>query len=203
MPPVIYQARSARMGTLAALLAVGVMSVACKDDATAPQKMVATNTTLSANATITSALAGTTFNFANGAGVMAPELANQNLALTFGGDAVAPTASLVFTSTSGAPIATVTTRLTFGSCIFAVTATTGTVPASMQVGQTVVVNPCNFNIGTAGTVANGVAQSRSIALLLGAASSANATVTVAVSPGGQLTLNGRAVGTVTLVPVTG
>jgi hypothetical protein len=60
-----------------------------------------------------------------------------------------------------------------------------------------------MNVNTAGAVANGVATSRSVALVLGAASSAGASVTVGVNAGGQLTLNGNIVATVVLTPVSG
>jgi hypothetical protein len=73
----------------------------------------------------------------------------------------------------------------------------------MRVGQVITVDPCNINVNTKGATANGVATSRAIALVLGAASSSGATITVGVNPGGQLTLNGNLAGTVTLVPVTG
>lgn len=73
----------------------------------------------------------------------------------------------------------------------------------MALGKTVTVNPCDLSVRTSGAVANGQATSRSVALLLGAASSAGATVTVAVSASGQLTLNGNAAGLVQLVPISG
>jgi hypothetical protein len=47
------------------------------------------------------------------------------------------------------------------------------------------------------------AEQRSVALLLGSAASSGAPVTVDVNPGGQLTINGKAAGTVTIEFVTG
>lgn len=120
------------------------------------------------------------------------------------------TTTVAFTSTGttpafsiASPSGTATGVTTFGSCIFAITASTFPTGHALAQGQTVVVNPCNLNVGTAGAVANGVAQSRSIALILGAAASANQSVSVGVNPGGQLTVNGNIVGTVTLTPVSG
>lgn len=106
-----------------------------------------------------------------------------------------------FSIASGGNTATGTTQ--FGSCIFVVTASTFPAGSRLALGNTVVVNPCNINVNTAGQQATGVAATRSVALLLGSAASAGASITVAVNPGGQLTLNGVSVGTVTLVPVTG
>lgn len=118
--------------------------------------------------------------------------------------------TLAFTSTGTTPAFSITAEggtatgtTTFGSCIFAVTASTFPAGHRLALGQTVVVNPCNINVNTAGAAANGVAATRSVALKLGDAVSSGSSVTVQVNPGGQLTLNGNSVGTVTLTPVTG
>lgn len=117
---------------------------------------------------------------------------------------------MAFTSTGTTPAfsivaegGTATGTTTFGSCIFAVTSSTFPAGHRLALGQTVTVNPCNMNVNTAGAVANGVATSRSVALVLGAAASAGSSVTVGVNPGGQLSLNGNIVTTVTLTPVSG
>ena len=73
----------------------------------------------------------------------------------------------------------------------------------LALGQTVTVNPCTVNANTTGAVANGQATSRSVALVLGAAASANSTVTVGVNAGGQIVLNGALVTTIQLTPVSG
>ncbi|MBW7934088.1 MAG: hypothetical protein H3C62_10885 [Gemmatimonadaceae bacterium] len=197
---IAHRARLSRILKVAAVVAVAVVPSACKKDSTAPQLMVATNTTLAANGTVTNAVANVPFAFPGGGSVISPSLAGKDLTVTFAGTSTAPTATLAFAGTGGS--GSVTANVTFGSCIFAVAATTGSV-GTLKVGDTITVNPCNLSINTAGAVANGVATSRSVALLLGAASSASQTVTVAVNAGGQLTLNGNAVGTVTLVPVSG
>jgi hypothetical protein len=197
------RSRTARMVFALAIVSTATMFAACDDDPTAPTMVVAGNTTLATNATVASSIVGIPFSFPGGAGAIAPAVAGQNLALTFGGTATAPTATMVITTAAGATTGTITANATFGSCIFAVTASTFPAGHALAQGQTVTVNPCNVSIGTAGAVANGVAQSRSIALLLGAASSSNQQVTVGVNAGGQLTLNGNTVGTVTLVPVSG
>lgn len=173
------------------LLSLGL--VACGGGSDTPAMVAASNTTLPANATTTDAVTNVPFAFPAGV----PSFGTTS------------TTTVAFTNTSTTPafsIATSTGTATgttqFGSCIFAVQAITGTV-GNLTVGSTITVNPCNMNVNTTGAVANGVATSRSVALVLGAASSAGATVTVGVNPGGQLTLNGSLVGTVTLVPVSG
>jgi len=98
---------------------------------------------------------------------------------------------------------TATGTTTFGSCIFAITSSTFPAGSRLARGNTVVVNPCNINVQTAGLQATGVGATRSVALALGSAVSSGSSITVQVNPGGQLTLNGASVGTVTLTPVTG
>lgn len=175
-------------------VAAGVVISACGGGGSDQPLAAASNTTLAANPTTTAPVVNLPFSFPQGV----PALGTTG------------STTVSFTSTSTAPqfrIDTTTGSATgvtsFGSCIFAVTAVSGTVPSSLAVGQTITVNPCNLNVGTAGARANGVATTRSIALVLGAAASANSSVTVGVNPGGQLTLNGNLVGTVTLTPVSG
>ncbi|MHB8838603.1 MAG: hypothetical protein ACYC7F_06580 [Gemmatimonadaceae bacterium] len=203
MPAYLNRTGASRSILAAAALALAVVSSACKKDTTAPLQMVAENTTLQVNSTITSALVGTAFSFPGGAGALSSAVAGQNLAMTFGGTSTSPTAAMTITNSSGGTVGTISTNVTFGSCIFAVTASTFPAGHALAQGQTITVNPCNIWVGTSGAVANGVATTRSVALLLGNASSANASVTVGVNAGGQLTLNGNTVGTVTLTPISG
>jgi hypothetical protein len=149
---------------------------------------------LPASSSTAGAVANTSFAFASGVselGTVAPTT------LMFTNTATTP----AFSITSGGNTATGTTS--FGSCDFKVTASTFPAGSRLSVGQTVIVNPCTLKVGTAGVAANGVAATRSVALLLGASASAGASVTLSVNAGGQLTLNGTSVGTVTLAPVTG
>lgn len=203
MPAQVRRTRASRFLLTAVVVSAGLMSAACKDDSTSPKPMVAAaDAVLPANTTVVTAVSGTAFNFTGGAGAIATEVAGQNLRLTFGGTSTAPTAAMVITTSAGATTGTVTTNVTFGSCIFAVTASTFPTGSRLAVGQVITVNPCNINVNTAGQQANGVSASRSVALQLGSAVSSGASVTVQVNPGGQLVLNGQTVGTVTLTPVT-
>lgn len=176
-----------------AAVATGAVLAACGGGSDAPLG-VSANTTVSTNSTTASSVTSVPFAFASGVPAFGT---TGTTTVTFTGTSTANVPAKIETSTGSAQVNT-----TFGSCVFAVAAITGTV-GSLQVGQTITVNPCNINVNTAGQQANGVAQSRAIALVLGAASSAGATVTVGVNPGGQLTLNGNLVGTVTLVPISG
>ena len=182
--------------TLSILLTtlIAVTFVACGGGSDTPAQVAAADAALPAAPATTAAVANTPFAFP--AGVP-----------SFGTTA---TTTVAFTNTSTTPAFSIASggntasgTTTFGSCHFLVTASTFPAGSPLAVGQTVTVNPCNLNVNTAGATANGVATTRSVALLLGAASSAGASVTVAVNPGGQLTLNGNSVGSVTLAPVTG
>ena len=183
---------------LAAAGAVALALAACGGGSDAPVAQgVAANTTLAASATTLNSVPNVGFNFANGVadlGTTAPTT------ITFANN-TANAAKPSFAISSGGDTATGET--TFGSCHFTVTSSTFPAGHPLALGQTVTVNPCNLSVGTAGALANGVATSRTAALVLGAASSAGASVTVGVSASGGLTLNGNMVSTVTLTPVTG
>jgi len=160
----------------------------------APVMVTTTDTTVAAAPAVTAAVATVPFSFPTGV-------------TQFGTTA---TTSVTFTNTAATPAfsiaadghtATGTTR--FGSCIFAVTSSSFPAGHALALGQTVTVNPCTLNVNTAGAVANGAATTRSVALVLGAAASANSSVTIGVNAGGQLSLNGNIVTTVVLTPVSG
>ena len=176
-----------------AAVATGAVLAACGGGGDQPLG-VASNSTVSTNSTVASAVVAQPFAFASGVPAFGT---TGTTTVTFTGTSTANIPAKIETSTGSAQVTT-----SFGSCIFAVAAVTGTV-GTLKVGDTITVNPCNINVNTAGQQANGVAQSRAVALVLGAASSNGVTITVGVNPGGQLTLNGSAVGTVTLVPISG
>lgn len=155
---------------------------------------VAANSTLATNATSASAVSSVPFSFPAGVAELGTTAATT---VTFTSAGATPG----FSVTSGGNTATGTT--TFGSCIFNIAESSFPSTHPMGKGKTVTVNPCNLSINTTGATANGVATSRSVALLLGAAASAGSSVTVAVNAGGALTLNGKTAGTVTLVLSTG
>lgn len=98
---------------------------------------------------------------------------------------------------------TATGVMTFGSCFFRVTDSTFTPPSPLVDGAVIEINNCGVQLDTAGQNANGVAIESSAVLFLNNANSTGTAVTVAINPAGRITLNGKAVGTVTLTPVTG
>jgi hypothetical protein len=189
--------KNIRLKLMASVAAVVTMLSACGDGSSAGRALVAAgDTTLNVNGTIAGALAGTTFGFPSGV----PEFgttAATTLTFTSGGDTPA------FSIASGGNTATGTT--TFGSCIFRISNSSFPAGLPLANGQTVTVNPCTTNINTTGALANGVQTTRSVALLLGAAASANQPAIVSVSATGQLVLGGgrSIVASITLTPITG
>jgi hypothetical protein len=167
---------------------------ACGGSDDGPALVASADASLAASPTTTAAVANTPFSFPSGVTSFGT---TATTTVAFTNTATTPAFSIV----SGANTATGTT--TFGSCIFAITSSTFPAGSPLAAGQTITVNPCNINVASKGLPANSQAATRSVALLLGAAASAGVSVTVGVNPGGQLTLNGREVGTVTLTPVTG
>jgi len=179
---------------LLAMAAAVVLSACGSSDDDGVTMVAASDTTLAASPTTTAAVAGTPFAFPTGVPAFGT---TSTTTVAFTSTATTP----AFSISSGGNTATGTT--TFGSCIFAITASTFPAGHALAAGNTITVNPCNMSVNTTGAVANGVATTRSVALLLGAAASSGQSAVVQVNPGGQLTLNGQSVGTVTLTPVTG
>ena len=109
--------------------------------------------------------------------------------------------SPVVTVVSGGLTATGLT--TFGSCTFTFDASSPFVaPSPFAPGQTLYVDPCSVTIPTAGVPSDNSAQIINVTFTLG-----NTTVThavpVKVSPTGEVTIEGKTVGTVTVVVPSG
>ena len=84
---------------------------------------------------------------------------------------------------------TATGVLTFGSCIFTVTASSFPASHALGLNKTVTVNPCNLTFQTAGQGNTGAPFTAQTTLLLGTSESSPFTETVSVAPGGtQLTI---------------
>jgi hypothetical protein len=160
----------------------------------APTQVVASATTIPATATSTAVATGVPFSFPAGIS-------------DFG---TTVTTTVAFTDTSTTPafsIAaggnTATGTTTFGSCHFKILASTFPSTSKLAVGNTITVDPCSIIADTSGMSPNATAEQRSLALKLGAAASAGTPVTMSVNAGGQLTINGKSAGSVTLQVVTG
>ena len=156
--------------------------------------VAAADTTVRVSPTVTGAVVNTPFAFPSGVTSFGTTSATT---VAFNDTSATP----AFTISSGGNTATGTT--TFGSCIFTITSSTFVAPSPLAGGNTITVNPCNITINTKGQLANGVGQSRSVALVLGATASSGTSITVSVTPSGQVTLNGAIVGAVALADGTG
>lgn len=120
------------------------------------------------------------------------------------------TTSVVVTAATASPTFSVSTatntasgNLDFGSCIFRVTASTFPATSPLAVGNTVTIATCQLTVRTRLLVADGTARERSANLRLNTALSTDTFVTVTINEGGQITINGKPAGTVTLQLVTG
>jgi predicted small lipoprotein YifL len=160
-----------------------------------PPAQVAAATTIPATATSTAVATGVPFTFPGGV----PDFGTTATTTIAWTDTSTTPA---FSISSGGNTATGTT--TFGSCDFKILASTFPSTDKMgAVGTVIVVNPCNLKADTSGLPANATAEQKALALVLGTAASAGTPVVMQVNAGGQLTINGKSAGTVTLQVVTG
>jgi hypothetical protein len=178
-----------------AVFAAATLTACGGSDEPAPTQVVAAATTIPATATSTAIATGVPFTFPAGV----PD---------FG---TAATTTVAFTDTSTTPafsIAsnghTATGTTTFGSCHFKILSSTFPSTDKMgAVGTVITVDPCNLKADTSGLPANATAEQKALALVLGTAASAGTPVVMQVNAGGQLTINGKSAGSVTLQVVTG
>ena len=159
--------------------------------------------TIPIDSTTVQALEGQTFMLSSGA-IIAPELAEQQVALTFSNTAEAtPTATVTVPDvqgTDGNP-AQFTSTVTFGSCTFVVTASTFP-PPGPQKGDKITVNPCHYNVATHGIRTN---RRTLVHLLvqLGLIPSVAQQADVMIGPDGEVTVNGVNTGFVVELELTG
>jgi hypothetical protein len=95
--------------------------------------------------------------------------------------------------------------LTFGSCVFTVSASTFPPSHPLALGKQVTVNPCQASLATGGVTADGSTKSVATTLTLGTVTSTATTVQAQVSPTGSVSLvnsTGAAVSVGTTVTVT-
>jgi hypothetical protein len=98
--------------------------------------------------------------------------------------------------------------LTFGSCVFTVSASTFGASHPLALGKQVTVNPCQASLATAGVTADGTTKSTDTTLTLGTATSSTVKLSVQVWPSGAVLLvisggNAVPVGEVTTTAPTG
>ncbi|MBU6366704.1 MAG: hypothetical protein KJT01_10885 [Gemmatimonadetes bacterium] len=176
-----------------ALGALALALAACGKESTAPVKIATQNVTTTFNGSVAQAIAGRSVSIPGAAGLVAPAAPNQNLGLTFGGTATAPTATGTVTTSAGATTGSFTANVTFGSCTFTFTSVTGNL--GITVGQSIRVNPCALNLVTAGQ-AVGTTNNTNATVSFGNFLSAPIPVQVQVSENGTVTVNNQTVGQV-------
>lgn len=191
----------------AAAIVTGALSlVACSDSD--PVRTVASNTAVTitpASATAAKAVvaalpaAGSTFTLpaavtgTGGAGVI-PAGSAVTLKSTTG------TSVAAFEVKGTDPANTMSGVMDAGSCIFRVTAVTGS-GLGFKVGDTFTVSPCAVTVNTAGLPADGTADPVRLDITLGTVSTQLGTASVTVTPGGVVSV-GSATFTATFVTGT-
>jgi hypothetical protein len=125
------------IAVLAAALALAACGGGGSTSTVAPVQVATSNLSVAVTPSITAALSNVPFAFAGGV----PQLRTTGTTtIVFSGTGTTP----AFTITSAA--GTVTGFTTFGSCIFNVTGGTGL----FQIGEIIRIDPCTFNVATAG-----------------------------------------------------
>ena len=171
--------------------------VACGGDSSSsdPVKVAAADTTVSASAASIAGVSGQTFNFPSGVPALGLSGASS-VKLT---SASSTTTSPTFSLTSGT--GTAAGNLGFGSCVFAITSSN--IPG-VTVGQTITVNPCQYNVATKNVQATGQATTVQVLLNLGITPSAANQASVAIDPTtGVVTVNNVNTGVSVTLAVTG
>lgn len=149
---------------------------------------------VSVTTTLAEAVASQPFAFANGVpdfGTTAPTT------VTLAGTSAAPT----FAIASGG--STASGALSIGSCIFTVTSSTFPSTSPLRQGAVITVNPCTLKVATLGAIANGGTVDRNVTLVLRNTDSTPRALPISISPSGEVRINGRVLGTVTLGTATG
>jgi len=155
-----------------------------------PPQAASADLTAAVNSSSVAAIAGEQFTFANGV---------TDFGTTSSTAVTLTDSTFDIAATEG----TASGDLTFGSCIFTVTASTFTAPSLLDVGDVVTVQPCSITVATAGQTATNNAIERAVSFLLGGNASAAKNLEVQISPTGTVTVEGVSIGTVTMEPVTG
>lgn len=183
--------------------AVGVVVAAslaaCGGGSDSTLKAASSNaTTTFSSASNTSGVAGTLINttpYTYSSGVPAFGTTSSTT-LTVSGTAAAPT----FSAVNGTN--TASGKLSFGSCVFTVTASTYPATSPLALGKTVTVDPCSFTASTAGKTVSNVPAVVSTVLNLGGTSGTNSSPVV-VQDDGTIIVNGVTLTKVTTSIVTG
>ena len=187
---------------LAAFLGSATLLAACGGGGGDGNQVAAADARVAVNAdngkAAFTALADESFVFANGVPAFGTNTATT---VSIEAPAAAGGAPRFAITTAGGD--TATGRMSFGSCKFEVLTSTFDSPSPLVAGATIVIEDCELTLDTAGQAADGVSVDVNAMLSLDDCDSANTVVTVAITAGGKIVLNGKVVGTITLRPVTG
>jgi hypothetical protein len=187
-----------RLNLAATVLALSFLAVGCGGGGGGDDGPIAVSRTnlppVSVTTTLAEAVASQPFAFANGV----PDFGTTSATtVTFAGTSAAPT----FAIASGG--STASGALSIGSCIFTITSSTFPSTSPLRQGATITVNPCTLKVATLGAPADGSTADRSVTLVLRNTDSTPRALPIRISASGEVTINGRTLGTVTLGTATG
>jgi hypothetical protein len=169
------------------VLAVSAAAALVACGGTDPVVVASANVVAPATAATAAAIVGQTFSFPAGVTELGTTAATT---LAVSGTASAQSATI---ASAGQ---TATGPMTYGSCVL--TITTSTFPASspLGLGKTLIINPCNITVATAGATANGGSSNRNASLVLGTSTSSPLLIPVVLNTNGSVSVGGITLGTV-------
>ncbi|MBX3588560.1 MAG: hypothetical protein KF796_18175 [Ramlibacter sp.] len=141
------------------------------------------------------AFVGTTLSFPSGV----PDFGTAGTTtLSIGGS----TTSTTQTATISADGKTASGDMGYGSCFFVIKTSNFADNSALAVGKTVVVNPCEMKVTTAGLVANGGEQLTRVSMTLGTQLGAGS-IKITITPDGIVKSGSSQLANLSLTPATG
>lgn len=169
------------------VLAVSAAAALVACGGTDPVVVASANVVAPATAATAAAIVGQTFSFPAGVTELGTTAATT---LAVSGTASAQSATIVSAGQ------TATGPMTYGSCILTITSSSFAASSALGLGKTLIINPCNINVATAGATANGAASSRNVTLALGTSTSSPEVLPVVLNSNGTVSAGGVILGTV-------
>jgi hypothetical protein len=189
--------KNSRIKWALTLSAAAVALVACGGTTSDPVLVATADASVTLNAqngpTVGAAFVGTSFGFANGVPAFGTSTPTT---LAIGGTAAAQTATI------SAGNATATGDMSYGSCLFVIKTSNFSGDSVLAPGKTVVVNPCEMKVTTAGQVANGGEELKRVTMFLGT-EAGSGQVKVTITPEGIVRIGTQQFANLSLTPATG
>ncbi len=186
--------KTSRIKWALTLSAAAVALVACGGSDPAPVLAATADVSAPMTASVGGAFVGATLSFASGVtdfGTTGPTT------LAIGGTTAAQTATI----SSGGQ--TASGDMGYGSCFFVIKTSNFNASSPLAAGKTVVVNPCEMKITTAGIIANNGETLTKIQMTMGTNVGVDGSVRVTITPDGVVKVGNSPFANITLTPTTG